>query len=905
MILISYVQSNDRWIRSNHTNYASALAGANLQTNEDNVGVIGQTYASSENMRYIRQYFMEYQHSIPADQQVVSGYFAIRNNVTHGTNVNRNWEMLRFDFGSTVTNANWRTPAQLQSLEQSALLEQTNSNPASRWTFLGHQRVYGELYTSGTLRYVMVTNRNRTQSSPTQVEYNSVISSRAANTAFRPHMVVGSTTRHSMLSLIAAQIQLSDGSWIVLERDTVDRVFSFTVRRITPTDSTVIYVSPPAENLTTTDNVLGAMSYSMCRDNNDNFFIVDASWSAVDRLNVTPFVKGSGNTWTRVGPRVVQIPSDHGRSNVQGTSCAWHPVGSGRILAIASLDWGIIGGSQDSWVLLDSQRLISGSGTWTLDSGRNGTSGLIARPANIGRFNPVNSTGTLIDVVADDSNPHTGYIISGERSSLLGETGAISMGRYQIHSGGLTLNTNTTSVMDSNGGFSVYDPDSKARVINVGSGRFVKVTADDRPDWGLTVDHTSIGTTASNFSKHAVIRMDREGIATVPDGASIGATQLWDSVWYPVDNNVWLYYFDADNDRRLMRTAVSLSDNLPLQDVVEVDAAVGDSGDTVHAIRVQRNRMVTDQVLITVALEDSGGDFRNEYIVDRINVAPTQPTLTPVQNFDSDNAQLFQWIFNDPNLVDSQTAFQIEFINADGGATEYDSGKTASGTSSVTIPGSTLDNNKDYIWRVRTWDIADAVSPWSDPSSFSTSNTGIVDITSPSTDNDPNIFTMDYLVQWELVGGVQEEYRLRVIQTLDGLVQTDTGWVSSSASQHLVTGLLSDVEYRIEVTTRSSMVESNVATRLLTTHYATPESPILTVTISNDVEFVQLAVENPEPRGDRPNPDINEIYRRPYEDDGQYLKVGECAINGSFRDYTVASGTRYEYKARAGVQEGG
>src|SRR5690606_32059664 len=124
-----------------------------------------------------------------------------------------------------------------------------------------------------------------------------------------------------------------------------------------------------------------------------------------------------------------------------------------------------------------------------------------------------------------------------------------------------------------------------------------------------------------------------------------------------------------------------------------------------------------------------------------------------------------------------------QLINVDGGITEYDSGKTASGTSSVSIPGSTINNNEDYVWRVRTWDVADAVSPWSDPSSFSTSNTGIVDITDPDMDNDPNIFTMDYLVQWELVGATQDEYRVRVVQTLDGLVHTDTGWVTSSASQ--------------------------------------------------------------------------------------------------------------------------
>lgn len=906
MITVSYVQSNDRWLRSNSSNYATALAGSNVQVNEDNIGVIGQTYASSENMRYIRQYFMEYQHVVAADQQTVSGYWAIRNNVTHGTNIRRDWEILRMSFGASVDASDWRTPTHLRGLDQCGLLNQVNANPDSRWNFIGHQRVYGELGSSGTLQYVMISSRNRTESSPTQVEYNSIISSRAANSSFRPHLVTGTTTKHSMLSLISGQVQLSDGSWIVLERSTLDRVFRLRVRRMLPDGSNfLLWESEPADALTSTDNILGAQSYSICRDNNDNFFVIDPSWSSVDRLNVTAFVKGSGNSWTRQTPRVVMVPTDHGRANIQSTACAWHPVGSGRIVAFATLDWGMLGGTQESWALLDSQRIISGSGTWTLATGRGGVDGVSARPANVGRYNPLNSTGTLMDAVADADNPHSGYFITGERSSLLGETGALSMARYQIHSGGLTLNSNTVAVMDDTGGYSVYDPDSKARVLHVGPGRFVKVVADDRPDWGITLDHVSIGSTSHNFSKNAVIRMESEGIASLPDGASLGSTQVWDAVYYPIDNNVWVYYFDINDPNRLMRTAVSLSDNLPLQNEVEVEPVVGGVGMDVHSIRVQRNRLVSDEVLITAAVEDGSGDHHYAYITDRINVTPTQPTIRRIQNYDADNDQLFEWKFNDPNIKDNQTAFQLQITRVSDGVDVYDSGKVSSTDEFFTLPGETIDNNEDYVWRLRTWDVADAVSPWSDPSSFSTSNTGIVDIVDPSVDNDPNIFTMDYLVQWTLTGAVQDDYRVRVLRTLDGLVHTDTGWIPSSFPQHLVTGLLSDVEYRVEVTTRSSMVESNVATRLLTTHYATPESPIVTVTVSVDSEFIRIAVENPEPRGDRPNPTINEIYRRPFGSDNQFLKVGNCGINGSFRDYTVASGTMYEYKARAGVSESG
>lgn len=902
MIIISYVENNDAWIRSNSSNYATALGGSNLLVNQDDIGVIGQTYASSENMRYIRQYFMQYNHSVPAGQQTVSGYFALRNNVTHGTNINRNWEILAFDWGASVTSADWRTPSQLNALDQCGLLEQTQNNPASRWTYIGHQRILDELATSGTLRYVMATNRNRNQSSPTQVEYNSILSSRAGNTTFRPHLVVGTTTEHSMLALIAAQIQLSDGSWIVLERTNLTREFQLIVKRVTPSGSTVISTSGTSSSLLVNDNILGSHSYTMCRDNNDNFFVIDSSWNASDRLIVTPYEKTGANSWTQRPARSVPLPADHGRANIQATASAWHDVGSGRIVAFTSLDWGRIGGSMISWVLLDSQRLISGSGNWLITSGRAGDSGITAQPANVGRFNPLNSTGTLFDAHADTSNPHSGYFITGERSSLLGSTGAVSVGRYQIHSNGNQLNSNTTSMMDNNGGFSVYDPDAKARVINVGANRFVKVVADDRADWGATVDHFSVAANSASMTKRSTTRLDSEVIPSLPDGASLGASQLWDAVWFPVDNNVWIYYFDDNDPHRLMRTAISLSDDLAELNEVEVEASVGSVGDTIHAIRVQRNRVVNDEVLITVAREDSGGSHVYDYLVDRINVAPTQPSLIPVQNFDATVGQTFTWNFFDPNLVDNQTAYQIQIIRTSDSGIEYDSGKISSEENRHVLTPSAISNNENYLWRVKVWDVADAESPWSDQSSFATSSTGVVDIVSPAFDNDPDIFTTDFLVEWTVTGATPDEFRVEVIRTDDNTIHLDTGWVVGNPTQYLVTAMLSDVEYRVQVTVRASLVPSNTAVRLITPHFATPEQPIVVLSVATDLEYIRIAVENPEPRGDRPNPNINQIFRRVHGTDTQFLLVGECPPNSSFRDYSVASGTRYEYKVRAGVE---
>ena len=118
MINIVFANSSDRWIRSRSTSsYANALFGNALTLNEDDIAVVGQTYASSEGAWYVRQYFMEFPYSRDAGQIAVSGHFRLQNSVTHGTNVSRDVEVREYDWEEPgeVTiepdRGDWRTPS--------------------------------------------------------------------------------------------------------------------------------------------------------------------------------------------------------------------------------------------------------------------------------------------------------------------------------------------------------------------------------------------------------------------------------------------------------------------------------------------------------------------------------------------------------------------------------------------------------------------------------------------------------------------------------------------------------------------------------------------------------------------------------------------------------------------------
>src|SRR3546814_21140133 len=71
---------------------------------------------------------------------------------------------------------------------------------------------------------------------------------------------------------------------------------------------------------------------------------------------------------------------------------------------------------------------------------------------------------------------------------------------------------------------------------------------------------------------------------------------------------------------------------------------------------------------------------------------------------------------------------------------------------------------------------------------FTTSASGVVNITDPAIDNDPDIVTANYLIMWDVTGTTQQDYKVVVTRTDTGATLVDTDWVTSTAEQYLVEG---------------------------------------------------------------------------------------------------------------------
>lgn len=1093
--------TNDAYLLSSSTSYSSALSGSNLtpSSSADTSLYIGQQKSGSTYS--IWQSFVEFGFTATAITNPVTAHIRLYSAATTGTAVDRGLDIQTFDWGGSVTAADWRTPSQLALALGNRVASLNRIQGASTGLALRAGVNNVALYdSSGTYRYVIEGTRNRLQNTPSGLEYNTFRSGdyQGGSTGFSPTLLVGELQNSLLSRALGAQVQLSDGSHMYLEfSNAINGTDDNTLIRRTTAGATTTIATATGQ----TQPRRGAQAYAMCRDKSDNVYVINQSDTS-NGLNCRVFTK-SGSVWNAGTLRTGLLPTYGGEPN--NVACTWHPQGGsyGTIVAVIGRRADSNVGAQMCYVLINCDYLITGKGDLFRGSGP-AEGVLVMQTATDGFNNFANDTGTLLDVSAGGTNSRIGFVMSTGRHQILGSNGSQVLCRYSLARDGKSF-TETKLFQDQHSGFSTKDSNAKSRVLPVSDSQYVTVNASSSTDFGLVVKHRQ--QIAWVFAVLADVRLDAQALTTMPAPSSFSAANNWDALYNPLDNKVWVYYFDKNNAQRLMRTAVDLNTGQATKEEIEVNATVGATGTENRAIRVHRHHTIGEQILITVANRTSGGTHTNIYVTDVINVAPSQPTLVAEPNFDATAANQFQWTFKDLNTSDFQTFYRLTIDNATTGAsawvsdpvqdnftrsvtggwgnattgqawtasggtvsTDYDTtgnvgrhvhtsrdifrittvpsftttdvdmtvtvtnpvvptgdgiwayfmarvnatvdqyyfarlyfstGGTAelsirkrtpsetllataattmphvagqsykvrlrvqgsnimakawrtqdtepinwdvsvvdtsltaagsigcrsytsatntntlpvivtwddlavmagSATGSYTLPANSITNGNDYRWRVMTWDSHAASSPWSDYGFFTTSNTGVVTITDPAVDNDPNIVTANYLVKWSVANTTQNGYNIVVTRVDTGATLISTGWVTSTSTQYLVQGMTSDIQWNVAVKIRNAaLIESNTANRKITPNYNKPEVPIVTFDVLDDSGYIQLNITNPDPVGDRPTPTANEIHRRVYNADDPttpWQVLGTADPSTAYQDFTAASGVIYEYRVRA------
>ena len=172
------------------------------------------------------------------------------------------------------------------------------------------------------------------------------------------------------------------------------------------------------------------------------------------------------------------------------------------------------------------------------------------------------------------------------------------------------------------------------------------------------------------------------------------------------------------------------------------------------------------------------------------NIAPFKPTAVSPKRGQvvTTLTPTVDWDFQDNNVDDTQSAYQVIVYRQSDGVQMYDSGKVTSGSTQATIPGgASLAYNVPYQWKVRTWDAADLAGPYSDLFLFKATHapTGVMQIPGAL---DSSLDTDSPTVSWtysHTEGVGQRAYRVIVTAQGDPTdVVYDSDWIFRTDLTH-------------------------------------------------------------------------------------------------------------------------
>lgn len=897
-VTLAYAGTSDGYLTSPDASYSAARNGTGTIT----VNTVQDTLYFGQKLvgTYTHfQSFLQFTYSaIPATSMLTAAVIRTYHAVVNSPSQGRNLEFRQFTWsGSGLTTADFRNEANLAATTLYGYVNYANFATASD-TYAGSNELQDLIPTTTTLEFVLVSNRQRQGSVPTIDEATGIYSADRSGTAYDPCLIFTTVARSRANPVMGASVTLNDGTWAYLESTGANPPVVTLKHCLSTGVVSTVATLPIGTGATQFAVPGGTQGLALVVSTSGHFYVLGRVGNAESTLGAIAYVKGAGYTWTAGTFRTAALPYYGGRINQ--VAAIWHNyTANGRIMAVVghAPAQGITGttGNELSWALLDSTYLRNG-GSGSLLQGSGSAIGNLTQIISAGTsFNTyANETGSGLDVNTEwlGANPSWGYVASWSKGQLLGSNKSVGLGRYIINSGGTGL-----SFEDVTEGLAwgVKDAAAKLRVVVINSTSAALVTTDSDTGWGFSYEIRQHSGTTSGSVELGSGALDDEGIATMPSAATLAVSSAWDVVYNSTENRLWIYYVNVSNALQVMRTAISLDTYQPLRNAVVVTTLA--AGNVVQAIRVPRNQKVTQKAHVTVASVNAG-TLNVSYVLDSFNLAPTEPTLTVRANYDATAAATYTWTFNDPNVGDTQSAYQLQIVNVGTGVTTFDSAKTASATSSRNLTGGTLTNGNNYQWRVKTWDALDVESPWSSYGVFSTSAGGTVTITVPATDNLAGQITDDIQITWSVAGTTQASYRVWLYKTAGNVLVSDTGWLTSTAVTHLVTGMITDTEHRIEVQVRNgALVSSGVGTRLVTPSYGAPEIPVITVSPQTDLGYTLVSVDNPTPQGDRPEVLENQILRR-VSGDSDWELIGTTVADGSFKDYTATSGVLYAYKAR-------
>jgi hypothetical protein len=699
--------------------------------------------------------------------------------------------------------------------------------------------------TPGTLYYARVKAVNTIGTSAASATVSATVPTRTA---------LGLVRGASAHTLDGYQIELrSDGAstpTITLGYTPMGAASTFTSIANVPIDATAANHAAPG----------GARNLALVLDPSGNIYIVGRRGDDGSTVLVKRYARTAPTVWSAPTSLSQALPST-GDSLIE--FAGQYVAGSGgspipSIMLLARRAGTLAAGSL-SYALIDPAAVAAGTGTMFFASGSD--------PAFMGAAPTTGANTGHVDVALLQRG--------GTRLALLGN----SWGVVDVVNGVIT------GVVKAADGANIVGTSPWARILGVSATAFAVFTV-------------SAGALAWSFYSTSGSSL---GSSTLAGAGAFGGsfTDQWDTYTDVVSNVVTAYFVDSTAGAR----SLSFVDVSPATYAATASsvltAAFGAASSTNGAVRVPQGPVDERRVMVTAANLLTGTKSTAAYVDTTGNLAPNAPVLVLITGFDATQSKDLAWTVSDSNPLDTETAYEVQVQRVSDNVNVVATGAVASSATAYTMGANTLVNATAYRWRARTTDALGNVGAWSAYSNLNPTAIGTLTITSPTPDNVAGVNTSSVPIVWtytQVNGYTQTQRRVLVIRVSDASVLLDTTMQASTVGNYTVVGMLSDVQYSVQVSiiTNAPGTPTVTTTRLVTPSFASPDVPTLTLTPSGSKIIV--TVTNPTPTGSRPAVLSNGVYRRASGTTDAFVRVAVIVANGTYNDHAVASGKSYDYQ---------
>lgn len=864
-----YANADDGQLISNNIDYATARKGANVQLNNSAATMqVGQWMGltNGDTNEHIYQSFLSFDTSvINTTEEVVDATLVVSTGTPAGTAQQTQWTQNFYarTWTSPLTTAQWVNLVSPGTLTLAASIDYNEPSTPVIQRSTGGDGLVNAINKTGDTRLVSISDRAVAGVAPTGNEF---VNMSTGNSTAKPVLTVYTTVNTTMNSVGNAAVNLDDGTTVSIRASSAATpAFTIGYTPISTTTYTNIGTIPNTF-LTTID---GLSSIALTADPAGNLFVLGVRTGSTGSLIGMAYKRTGPTAWSAMPAVVEALPAGSG-SAIRAIAATYMRGGTDRLDvpsiyavvgrgASGQMPANVAGGSWVHTIRIDPEELLGGKSTGNLIN-------TVSNPYTQTNFGAVPA---YVDTVAITDNLAAVYVQRGK----IGNTTV----------GGISVTKSYGMVGSDYARNNTFYPTGSSKLVPMTSQMFAHV-----------FDNNGEFLTTHFYNTKAQLL----GEVHVP------AREFWEGVigdkfapMYDEQNNtIRVFYIPVDKGTKISRMNISPTTfaNTFAGDIADFSTA----GTTVNPIirvasgRVDERRISIEGGTLTGTTQSTTQKFSTAG-----NVVPSAPVPTSRQNFDATSPAVFEWDFTDANKRDAQTGFQIEVVGANDATVIFTTNKVTSAVSSYTMPANTLTNGASYRWRVRTYDTIASTGTYSVYDNFTTAATGTVSITAPASNNMAGIDTAAYTVVWTYTnasGPTQAARQVRLIRVSDGAVMSDTGMQNTTALNYKVSGMVSGVQYRVEVTVKNSAnITTPVVTRTITPNYSMPMTPTLELTPMDG--YVNVQTVNPTPSGDRPQILTNDIYRRRTGGADEWIKIAQVGLNVPYRDYAVKSLQGYEY----------